>query len=174
MAAGTIISVIGGIQSGAYNEEMAKFNAQQLDAQAADAIARGETEAAKVGVEAKRMIGAQRASLAGQGIEVGSGTAAALQVDTVVQSAHDENQIRVNAMRQAYGLGMEASATRTQGRMAGKAATYQAAGGLLTGGAQAIDMARRGDSGLMSGLSTSDGKGGTVNLFSGKQTRKAD
>ena len=126
-------------KAGAYNKAMGEYDAQQLDQLARDAIDRGETEASRIGIDGKRLVGSQRAAIAGQGIDVSSGTAQALQLDTLTQTERDMKTARLNAMAEAKGLRAKATSTRIQGRMAKESAGDQATGTLLTGGAQAIN-----------------------------------
>lgn len=127
--------------AGVYNRAMAEYDAKQLDDLAVDAIARGETEAQRVGQEGRRIQGEQRAGFAGQGLDVSIGTAADMQVETLALNARDMRTVRLNAMEEARGIRVQAATTRSNGRMGQRTATGQAAGTLLTGGAQAISSA---------------------------------
>jgi hypothetical protein len=136
--AGGIWGALAADSAGAYNASMAEFDAKQLDDMAKDAIARGEEEVSRVGEQGRRVLGEQRASIAGQGIELGVGTMADLQMETMAAVDDDAKTVRLNAAREALGLLTNANSTRAQGRMAKKAAKGQAVGTLLTGGAQAL------------------------------------
>lgn len=147
MVGGTVYSALAQDAAGVYNQAMAEYDAKQLDDLAADAINRGESDAQKVGLEGRRVLGEQRAGLAGQGVDVGVGSAADIQMETLTLSARDMKTVRLNAMQEARGIRAQASTTRAQGRMGARTATNQAAGTLLTGGAQAIAMAAQGMAG---------------------------
>jgi len=141
---GGIYSALAQDAAGVYNQAMAEYDAKQLDDMAVDAIARGEDEAQRVGQEGRRVQGEQRAGFAGQGIDVGVGTAADMQIETLELNARDMRTVRLNAMEEARGIRVQAASTRANGRMGARTATGQAAGTLLTGGAQAISMAAQG------------------------------
>lgn len=142
--AGGVYSALATDAAGVYNQAMAEYDAKQLDDMAVDAINRGEGEAQRVGKEGRRIQGEQRSGFAGQGIDVGVGTAADLQLETLDLNARDMRTVRLNAMEEARGIRTQAATTRANGRMGARAATNQAAGTLLTGGAQAISMAAQG------------------------------
>jgi hypothetical protein len=123
---------------GEYQNEMFKINAKFAELQAKDAIDRGDAESDALRKNAKRLIGAQRVSLAAQGIEVDSGTAAAIQEDTARLSELDALQIRNNAWREAWGFKVQAQDFRNQGLMARDAARTQSNMTLVTGGINAV------------------------------------
>ena len=137
-AAGSIYSALAMDAAATYNSVMAEYDAKQLDSMASEAIARGEEEATRVGQEGRRLFGEQRAILAAQGIDVSTGTAADMQLDTIRRNAEDLSRVRANAAREALGIRTQASSTRAQSANATAAARAQAGGTLLTGAAQAI------------------------------------
>lgn len=141
---GGIYSALAQDATGVYNQAMAEYDAKQLDDMAVDAIARGEEDAQRVGQEGRRIQGEQRTAFAGQDIDVGVGTAADLQRETLELNARDMRTVRLNAMEEARGIRTQATTTRANGRMGRRQATNQATGTLLTGGAQAISMAAQG------------------------------
>lgn len=150
-AGGAALSLAGGVYSalatdaaGVYNEAMAEYDAKQLDDMAVDAINRGEEDARLIGQEGRRIQGEQRAGFAGQGVDVGVGTAAEIQLETLELNARDQRTARLNAMEEARGIRTQAASTRANGRMGRRQATGQAVGSLLTGGSQAISMAAQG------------------------------
>jgi hypothetical protein len=120
-----------------YMKSMGEVNSMFANMQASDAIARGEAQARQIGQRKKQVIGAQRASLAGQGIEVDSGTALELQQDTATLSKLDEAQIRNNAWREAWGYKVDSANATAQGKMAQVGIRQQAQSSLMTGGIQA-------------------------------------
>ncbi len=153
----------------AANAGIDDFNADSLHAQAVDATARGRETEGRFRTEVKGMIGTQKAGYAGQGVEVGSGSALDVQKDTAYQGELDALTLRTNAAREAWGYdvaakgqrkgaeatrklgGIQAANTRTTGRLnaasiraGGNAArtdaNWQVAGTILTGGMQAAKM----------------------------------
>jgi hypothetical protein len=90
------------------------FNATIGDAQARDAVTRGEGDVARLAEQTRGLIGAQRAGYAGQGVVVDTGSAAAVQADAEQLSAGDQRMIRANAQRQAWGFRVDAENSRRQ------------------------------------------------------------
>jgi hypothetical protein len=100
----------GGMQAyGVYQEqslakEVAKNNARTAEYQAQDAVRRGEEEAMKVRRQAMGLKSAQRASLAGRGLDVSYGTAFDLQEQTDFFGDLDAETVRLNAAKDAWTL----------------------------------------------------------------------
>lgn len=137
-AAGTIYSALAMDAASVYNSTMAEYNAKQLDAMASEVIARGEEEATRVGESGRQFLGEQRAAMAAQGIDISTGTAVDLQIDTIRRNAEDLSRVRANAAREALGIRTQASSTRAQSVNDRATMRNQAAGTLLTGVGQAI------------------------------------
>jgi len=89
-------------------ESFNKMNATMSYWQAEDSMKRGEFGAQQHLKETAQLVGAQRAGLAGQGIDVNSGTAALLQSQAKEAGALDAAQIRNNAWREAMGYHVQA------------------------------------------------------------------
>jgi len=85
-----------------------EFNAGVADAQAVDAVDRGEEDAARLREQVRGLVGAQRSGFAGQGVVVDTGSAADVQADTKTLGEADVRTIRHNAQRQAWGFRVEA------------------------------------------------------------------
>lgn len=107
---------------------------RQLLRQAEDVRRRGQTEALRKAQETRQLIGAQRAALAGQGILVGTGTAAELQTQAATIGAADQATIQINAFRQAQGFQIAASELQLQRELVGIAGRAQRRQTLVTGG----------------------------------------
>jgi hypothetical protein len=120
-------------ESGQAQQSLANRNARLIEAQADDAITRGNEEAGALRMRTKRLIGSQRAALAGQGVSVGSEVAGDLRDDALGMSMQDEQQIKRNAYRDAWGLRGQASNQRLGGAYARRAGTNQAIGTVLGG-----------------------------------------
>jgi hypothetical protein len=138
MGAGTILSFGAQIAAGRANQRINEYNAKVLDAQATDAIKRGEEQVGMIGTDARRVVGAQRASIAGQGITLDSETSQAIQADTAALAAKDMRTTRANAMREAWGFRSQALGARMSGKYAYQGAMLNASGSLLTGTAQTV------------------------------------
>jgi hypothetical protein len=92
--------------------ELQDYNADVADIQAQDALERGEVEADKYGAAVRRMVGAQRANYATQGVDVSSGTPMDVQADTAQWGEINALQIKSNAAREAWGYKVEAYDSR--------------------------------------------------------------
>lgn len=116
-------------------------NADLADAQAADAITRGNQDAGRVIRQSRLLSGSQRAALAAQGINVDSGSAADVVTGDAKLGETDALTIRNNAHRDAWGFQQQASGYRMQADWARQSGHNQAQGirrqsvGTLLGGA---------------------------------------
>jgi hypothetical protein len=112
---------------GEYQKGEAEAKAAQQQAEfergaAADALQRGAAEAGKVRTAGSQLIGENKAALAGSGVDVQSGSAAAVLADTRAQSELDVGTVRSNAARAAWGHDVQAG----QLDYAARNARYQA------------------------------------------------
>lgn len=103
-----------------YQSKVASNNQKVAEWQAADAVARGNTEAANVRRKYAAMQGTQAASLAARGLDISEGSANALLTDTDFFGAYDQAITKSNAAREAWGYKVQA------GNFAGDAAAYSA------------------------------------------------
>lgn len=145
---------------GEYQRSVSSMNASILDAQANDAIARGDTAAAEalragnvsasnIKKDAKKVSGSQRAALSAQGIDVSSGSASDVLSETQSQAEQDFNRtkyfskldaitIKNNAWREAWGFKAESANTLFSGNMARSVGDLRSSNTLLTGGLKAF------------------------------------
>lgn len=123
--------------SGKWSREQADFNARMMNLQAVDAERRGEITARQVESKGRQTIGAQRAALAAQGVDVGTGSAADVQAETAFITSTDASTVRANSWREAWGLRTQASDTEFQGKMKEQEGKNQAGATFLTGGLRA-------------------------------------
>lgn len=123
---------------GVYQKSQDEFNSKVADFQGEDAIQRGDKAANQQRKITNETIGAQRASMANQGIDVNSGSAADIQSQTRVMGEQDALTIKNNAWREAWGYKMQALGYKSQGEYAGFAADSKSRNTLLTGGLQAV------------------------------------
>ena len=142
MMVGSGISAGSQLAAGEYNAKVAGYNAKVANAQAADALVRGEQEVTTARRKGSAVIGAQRAALAAQGVEVNTDTASQLQEDTARATAEDVVTIRNNAKREAWGYKVQATNYKAQARLARYEGVTGAAGTLLGGGAQTYNAGR--------------------------------
>lgn len=104
-------------------------NAHTADLQAADAVKRGAEEESRFRTSVRGLIGSQRAGFAGQGVAVGSGSAADVQRDSAYLGELDALTIRHNAAREAFGYTAQAEDLRKGAGIQRKAAAAARVGG---------------------------------------------
>jgi general stress protein YciG len=155
--AGMGISAYGQVKAGkaakAAGESAAQqqeFNAKVAELQAEDALQRGADEESRFRTSVRGLIGSQRAGFAGQGVDVGSGSAADVQADAAFLGEQDAQQIQRNAEREAWGFRVEAEdrrkaadVARKGGQAAATAGKWGAAGTIL-GGTSSLMVSRYG------------------------------
>lgn len=95
-------------QVGRNNQIMAEYAAQ-------DALKRGEDEAMRARRAGDQIKGAQRASMAARGLDLGVGTAQELQDQTDFFSLSDQTTARDNAKRDAWSARVQGANARAQG-----------------------------------------------------------
>lgn len=112
------------------------LRAQQriTERQAEDALRRGQLRESQLRQRTKRLTGAQRASLAAQGIDPNLGSAFELQSETLALGALDAATIRTNAAREALGFQLQAQAIGTRRAFGRQAARQRSRQTLVTGG----------------------------------------
>lgn len=154
-AAGTAMSVRAARKGGKAAQasanaeaDMMDYNASVAEIQAEQTVEQGAVEAARYKEQMEGVVGAQRVAFAGQGVDVSSGSALAVQADTQAIAEMDALQIKSNAARQAWGYKVEAYDSkkralyaRHEGVMLAKAGTanawaqgIQGVGGMLSTG----------------------------------------
>src|SRR5687768_17366118 len=91
-----------------YQSKVAANNAKVADWQAADAKERGDQAAAATRRRAAALQGSQAASMAARGLDISDGSANAILTDTDFFGEYDQNIVRSNAAREAYGYQVRA------------------------------------------------------------------
>jgi hypothetical protein len=124
-------------RQGKFQQAMARINERRTTLEAEDAMVRGEKEAGRYQKQVNQVIGQQRSGYAAQGVVVSSGTAASIQEETAKIGAEDVQTIRNNAFREAMGFKNQAQQSALSGRMARRAAEFQADQTLISGGLEA-------------------------------------
>ena len=120
---GTAAVSMGANYSAISNQEqmsdaVAHRNARLLDAQASDALARGEKKAGQVQLQASQLTGAQRAAMASSGIDIQqSGTALDVLASSQAVAQYEQEMVRANAGREAWGYTTEAKNVRIAGKV---------------------------------------------------------
>ena len=115
---------------------------------ARDAIKRGESAESRKRQQTRKLIGAQRAALAAQGIDIQSGSAFEIQSETEEFGAFDAATIRINAAREVLGIRFGAEELKFRREIAGIAGRTARRATLLTGGLQLAQAGAIGFSGL--------------------------
>lgn len=111
-------------QVGRNNQIMAEYAAQ-------DALKRGEDEAMRARRQGDQLKGAQRASMAARGIDLGVGTAQELQDQTDFFSLTDQSTARDNAKRDAWSSRVAGTNAKAQGDAARRQGNLSAFSTLL-------------------------------------------
>lgn len=132
-AAGTA-DAYGQYRSGKFNARIHRMNAEIAEMQARDAARRGESAVAAARGEGKRVLAAQRASYAGQGVAVDQDVAAVVASDTERAIEQDVDLIRANAIREAWGHRVQAVDSRARASVERYESNNRASGTILTSG----------------------------------------
>jgi len=125
-------------KQGKYESAAFRTNAAYARINANDALARGQTSAMSAAVKARMIVGSQRAALAAQGIDISSGSALDVQVNTGHLSELDIMNIKNNAAREAWGYNIQASDYENRATLASMEASNKSRSTLLTGGLETL------------------------------------
>jgi hypothetical protein len=137
-AGGSLLGAAGNIFSGQANSSMYSYQAgvakvnQQIALQNADySTAVGEVQAQQSGMKTAAEIGTTKATQGASGIDVNTGSAAAVR--TSEEQLGEENQaiIRSDAAKRAYGYEVEAQSQGASANMYSAAASNSKTSGLL-------------------------------------------
>jgi hypothetical protein len=133
------ISAVGAYQQAAGQKAQAKYqagvaanNAKLAEMQADDAEARGNKAAQDMRRKYVALQGTQRAALAARGLDISDGSANATLQDTAFFGAMDEETVRANAAREAWGYRVRGANFDAEAAANSNAAA--AANPLLSGG----------------------------------------
>lgn len=128
-------------KQGIRQKQQADYNAEVSRLQGMDAINRGNAASEQQRMKVRQMQGAQRAAMGGSGGDVDAGTFGDIQLDTLTLGETDAQNIRTNALREAWGYKAQATNYTMAGddalASASEKASYyrgQAYGTLLTAG----------------------------------------
>jgi hypothetical protein len=168
--AGSLLSAFGSSYKGQaqanmydYQAGVAKIN-QQINLQNADYERNvGEVEAQESGMKTRAQVGATVAAQASSGLDVNRGSASDVRTSEIEIGQQDENIIRANAARKAYGYEVEATQDSAQAGLYGMAATTAKTSGaigalssILSGGTSVADKWLKGQqTGVFGGSSSS-------------------
>lgn len=121
-AAGAGISIAGAQAQAGFDKKVAERNAKIHKIQAAQALARGEMDAATVGREFAQLVGRQKAVFASQGFDVSAGDPSRITEETLAVGRQEQALVRYNAQLDAWAA-TEAAVGAIQ---AGKASQFRA------------------------------------------------
>ena len=137
MAAGSAaIGAIGAINQGKAANRAAQAQAAHYRAQAERERQIGMVNQQRLAKENEALAGRQRALLAGQGRDIGSGSALLVQSDLAEEGAYNEALALANAEDAAYGREAQAALEVAEGRAAKSAGYFKAGTTLLTAGSK--------------------------------------
>ena len=135
-AGSTAYSMYSDRKAGKAAKKQASFEAGILEEQADDVLEAGREAGFRVGVGARGLKGSQTASLAAQGLDVRSGSAADVIENDERLAQMDILQLENNAAREALGLRKQAELVRMGGQNTAQSYTNRGTGTLLSGAAQ--------------------------------------
>lgn len=162
-AAGGAIGFIGGymgVQNAQYENAIYEANAKSLEQQAQRAIEKGNEDEQSFRNQVALMQSNQRVSMAAAGIDIGSGTAAAIQEETIAMGNKDAMRIKNNAFLEATGFRNEATNQRRIGNAKVLNAQTQMWTSMASGGMQGF---------AASGGSWGGGSSGTTSSMGSSQ-----
>ena len=120
---------------GEFQKQTAEINTKLAEMQAKDAVRRGEKEVKQLRQGIDHIVAEQKAGFAGQGVQIDSGSALAVQESTRHVGELDVITIRNNAFRQAFGFKLDAIKQNLNGTLGMSAAEFNSSQTLLSGGA---------------------------------------
>jgi len=147
-AAGTASNTIGAYYSSLgqksalkFQATLAEINAKASESNARASLDRGEKMEQKAALDSASLKSDQRVAYGSSGIDLGSDTAVQVLTSTDVLGEMDRNQIKANALREAWGHRSQAVNDRNSARMSratadGISPLTNAATSLLTGAGQ--------------------------------------
>ena len=135
----TLVGAAGSVQqgraakaAGKYNQQVAEMNAELSERRAQDALERGAQEEQRKRQEVARIMGAQTAAMAANGLDISFGSPLDTLVDTATLGELDALTIRTNAYREAYDFRVDAVNQRAGGTLERMKGDATAKGGYLT------------------------------------------
>lgn len=143
VAASSAYAAKAQIEQGKYMKGVAQYNARVAENRAEE-VRQAGTEAENLQrAKTALLLSKQRAQLGAAGVELGSGSALALQESTVTLGEEDALRIRRNVTSQVGALRTGAELTLAQGEAAEAAGRTQAFGTLLSGAASAATVSNK-------------------------------
>lgn len=116
----------------AYREKISTLNNRLSGIYADQAIKEGEEVVSQIRREKTKILGAQKVSLAAQGISVSSGSAADVLAETELNAELDVITAKNQAWKKAWGIKVETEKANLESRMMSAATENQIANSILT------------------------------------------
>lgn len=129
---GLVMSAVSSVQQGNAAKSAGRYNAREAENEATRTRNKGTEEENKQRQRVSALASRQRAALGASGVDIDSGSAAAIQEDTKLFGEVDALRIRTNFQDRAGSLDRGAELTRAQGDSAQRAGQFKAAGSLLS------------------------------------------
>lgn len=139
-AAQTTTTFLGQRREASAIRDASAFDTAQAEYLAADVTARGAFDASQRAIAGRQMVGRQRAAAAASGIDPNSGSAADIQANEAGLSAFDEQMIRNNAAREAWGYKAQSTVNRRAAENEADAVTRDSYSTLLTGAGKTYNL----------------------------------
>lgn len=162
-AAGTGYSALAASAQARGNARQAEANAREASASAADALERGNQDQIKHYREVSAKMGAQRAAMAANGLDLSFGSAADLVGDTALYGQEDAGNIAENTNRDVRGYLIQGANYRAEAKSQRNASTAALVSGAfsttstLIGGAKEYGKLKAGMGSNSYGVAGSDG-----------------
>lgn len=121
LATGAVMQGYAAKQQGEFEDDVSKYNARQLENEAVQTRNKGTEEENRQREKTAQLTSLQRAQLGASGVDVGSGSALALQEDADLLGEADALRIRSNFEDAATAQEDQALITRASGKAAKKA-----------------------------------------------------
>lgn len=124
--------------------QVARNNEMIAGWQAEDALARGDRQASEVRMKSRQLKGRQRATMAANGIDLGTGSALEILTDTDYFGEIDANTVKDNASKEAWALrnqarGFSYEASMAKARAGAESPLLAAGTSLLTSAGRVSD-----------------------------------
>lgn len=130
---GTGVAVHGQRQAAKSNAEIAEQNARLAEQDAATARALGDRESQQQTWRQRALEGQQRAAIAAQGVDAQVGTPLEILGESSMFGEVDQQAIRMNAARNAWGFSAQATGIRNQSRVDQSSSRMNQYGTILSG-----------------------------------------
>lgn len=140
-AVGAVGAGVAGYSAYSYKSQVAANNAQIAKNNAAYAMAVGEFDAKKQGVADAFKMGQITTAQAASGFDINSGTALGVRQSQAAANKTNQNVIRANAKRQAYGFEVEAMNYEAESKIDTMAGTNSLISGAIGGAGSLVGTA---------------------------------